>query len=149
MNFVGQSVRRSAILSGPLREPSTGGSWWRGYLLVAGWPLLITLLSIVSSPTGTGPFDARTAEQLVGFQLTMPTWEAFFEPFLAIFYVIADAADYRSTAISMMVWLFLLSFSGQLFFSQDHTLARRVRRSITFATGACLLLLLYFFFAAL
>src|SRR5689334_2229137 len=78
----------------------------------------------------------------------MPTWESIFEPFLAIFYVIADAGDYRSTAISMMVWLFFLCFIGQMFLCRRQLPAGRVRRSVTFAIGACLLLALYFFFAA-
>ncbi len=78
--------------------------------------LLLTILAFVTlfallpwQPQG--PFDARDWSLIEGVSVTMPWWQMLIEPFSALGHILTGAPDFRLAAISLAIWVTLLSWA--------------------------------------
>ena len=66
-----------------------------------------------------GPFDARDWSLIEGVSVVMPWWQPLIEPLSAFGNIITGAPDFRLAAISLVLWVFVLS-GGWVFLRDTH-----------------------------
>ncbi len=66
-----------------------------------------------------GPFDARDWSLLEGVSVTMPWWQMLIEPLSAFGHILTGAPDFRLAAVSISLWVALLSWLW-VFFRDRH-----------------------------